>query len=179
MLIEDLIKNKYLITPSAYYLLEPHYKRDFTLAELIKFAKARGTFVIDSSIAEAFLAEKGLFSTGELTEQTPLEVSEEEPLGASREETLEEITKSAETPVSETVTASQPEEIPSSENVESAEAPGSISTGDVVESEVVMASSGEESVEPAKIVGKTSISTGATAESEQFPAPNPVEESIS
>ncbi len=179
MLIEDLIKNKYLITPSAYYLLEPHYKRDFTLAELIKFAKARGTFVIDSSTAEAFLAEKGLFSTGELTERTPLEVSEEEPLGASQEEIREEFAESDETPVSKTVVASRPEEIPSSENVESMKASGSISTGDVVESEVVTASSGEESVEPAEIVGETSISTGTTIESEQSPASNPVEEPIS
>ncbi|NJE04258.1 DNA-directed DNA polymerase II small subunit [Thermococcus sp. MV11] len=58
-LIEDLMTNRYLITPSAYYLLADGYKRDFTLAELIKFAKARGTFVIDSSIAREFLEMKG------------------------------------------------------------------------------------------------------------------------
>jgi len=179
MLIEDLIKNNYLITPSAYYLLEPHYKRDFTLAELIKFAKSRGTFVIDSSIAEAFLAEKGLFSTGELTEQTPLEVSEEEPLEAFQVEISEEIAESAETPVPETVTASQSEEIPSSEDVESSEAPGSISTGDVVGSEIPTASSEGESFEPAEIVGETSISTGTTLELEQSSASNLVEEPIS
>ncbi|WP_297535213.1 DNA-directed DNA polymerase II small subunit [Thermococcus sp.] len=179
MLIEDLIKNNYLITPSAYYLLEPHYKRDFTLAELIKFAKARGTFVIDSSIAEAFLVEKGLFSTGELTEQTSVEVSEEGPLEVSQEEIYEDFAESAETPVSETVMASQPEEIPSSENVESVEASGSISAGDVVESEVFTASSGEEGVEPAEIVGETSISTGTVPELEQSSTSNLVEEQIS
>jgi len=128
MLVEDLIRNNYLITPSAYYLLEPHYGKDFTLAELIKFAKSRGTFVIDSSIAEAFLAEKGLFSTGELTEQTP-----------------------------ETVTAPRSEGVPPSENG----GKSSISAGDVLESEVSMASLGEASP---GIVGETPISTGTASE---------------
>lgn len=59
-LIEDLMANNYLITPSAYYLLVDGYKKDFTLAELIKFAKARGTFVIDSTVAREFLMEKGM-----------------------------------------------------------------------------------------------------------------------
>ncbi|NJD98681.1 DNA-directed DNA polymerase II small subunit [Thermococcus sp. LS1] len=59
-LIEDLMANNYLITPSAYYLLVDGYKKDFTLAELIKFAKARGTFVIDATIAREFLMEKGM-----------------------------------------------------------------------------------------------------------------------
>ncbi len=63
MLVEDLMKNNYLITPAAYYLLEPYYKRDFTLAELIKFAKAKGSFVITSSIAQEFLESKGLIVT--------------------------------------------------------------------------------------------------------------------
>ncbi|NJE61873.1 DNA-directed DNA polymerase II small subunit [Thermococcus sp. 21S7] len=58
-LIEDLMSNNYLITPSAYYLLVDAYKRDFTLAELIKFAKSRGTFVIDSALAKDFLSRKG------------------------------------------------------------------------------------------------------------------------
>ncbi|NJE10951.1 DNA-directed DNA polymerase II small subunit [Thermococcus sp. MAR1] len=58
-LIEDLMTNNYLITPSAYYLLVDAYKRDFTLAELIKFAKAKGTFVIDSALAKEFLSQKG------------------------------------------------------------------------------------------------------------------------
>lgn len=55
MLVEDLLKNNYLITPSAYYLLADHYKKAFTLAELIKFAKNQGgTFVIDSNLAREF-----------------------------------------------------------------------------------------------------------------------------
>ncbi len=65
MLVEDLLKNNYLITPSAYYLLADHYKKAFTLAELIKFAKNQGgTFVIDSNLAREFLAEKGIISSG-------------------------------------------------------------------------------------------------------------------
>lgn len=64
MLVEDLLKNNYLITPSAYYLLADHYKKTFTLAELIKFAKNRGTFVVDSNLAREFLAEKGIISSG-------------------------------------------------------------------------------------------------------------------
>ena len=62
-LVEDLLANKYLITPPAYYLLADYYKEAFTLAELIKFAKSRGTFVIDSTIANDFLHEKGMFSS--------------------------------------------------------------------------------------------------------------------
>jgi len=99
MLVEDLMRNKYLITPSAYYLLEQYYKKDFSLAELIKFAKARGSFVITSSIAEEFLSSKGLItsappeasevpsetggletyiSTGNPVEKGPLESSNDE-----------------------------------------------------------------------------------------------------
>ena len=64
MLVEDLLKNNYLITPSAYYLLEPYYQKGFTLAELIKFAKSMRSFVITSTIAEEFLKVKGLISSG-------------------------------------------------------------------------------------------------------------------
>ncbi|ASJ01888.1 DNA polymerase II [Thermococcus profundus] len=81
MLVEDLIKNNYLITPPAYYLLEPHYRKDFTLAELIKFVKARGSFVVTSAIAEEFLASKGLVSTGNEAPslgETPPDVAEEQ-----------------------------------------------------------------------------------------------------
>lgn len=65
-LIDDLLANNYLITPSAYYLLADAYKREFTLAELIKFVRARGTFVVDSKLAKEFLSERGL---------TPMETS--------------------------------------------------------------------------------------------------------
>ncbi len=74
-LVEDLLTNRYLITPSAYYLLSDYYKKDFTLAELIKFAKARGAFVIDSSMAEEFLRKKGILSAG-----APVEGGVHEPL---------------------------------------------------------------------------------------------------
>ncbi len=103
MLVKDLMKNNYLITPSAYYLLEPHYQRDFTLAELIKFAKAKGSFVITSSIAQEFLEFKGLLKT--TADVDSVEVSEtgegessistgnggiEEPLGLSIPENASE-----------------------------------------------------------------------------------------
>lgn len=64
MLVEDLLKNNYLITPSAYYLLEPYYQKNFTLAELIKFTKSMGSFVITLTVAEEFLRFKGLISSG-------------------------------------------------------------------------------------------------------------------
>ena len=61
-LVRGLISNNYLITPPAYFLLSEHYNKDFALPELIKFAKARGTFVIDQIIAEEFLKSKGILS---------------------------------------------------------------------------------------------------------------------
>ncbi len=55
-MVEDLINNRYLITPSAYYLLEGPYERgDFNLVDLIKFAKSKDAFVITPDIAEEFL----------------------------------------------------------------------------------------------------------------------------
>ena len=87
-LVEDLLANKYLITPPAYYLLADYYKEAFTLAELIKFAKSRGTFVIDSTIANDFLHEKGMFSS-------PLEAPPEK---TAMESGLSEEVKSSETP---------------------------------------------------------------------------------
>jgi DNA polymerase II small subunit len=77
-LVEDLLSNKYLITPSAYYLLSDSYKKDFTLAELIKFARARDTFVIDSALAEEFLREKGLLSVEVPVEESTVETEEPE-----------------------------------------------------------------------------------------------------
>lgn len=61
-LVRGLISNNYLITPPAYFLLSEHYNKDFALPELIKFAKARGTFVIDQITAEEFLKSKGIIS---------------------------------------------------------------------------------------------------------------------
>ncbi|WP_457752305.1 DNA-directed DNA polymerase II small subunit [Thermococcus sp.] len=59
-LIEELMKNNYLITPSAFYLLNEYYDGNFNLGQLIKFAKSKGTFIIDSQIAEDFLSSLGL-----------------------------------------------------------------------------------------------------------------------
>ncbi|WP_456365209.1 DNA-directed DNA polymerase II small subunit [Thermococcus sp.] len=64
MLVEDLMKNNYLITAPAYHLLQPHYGKEFNLPELIKFVKAKGKFVIDLETAEEFLRNKGLLSIG-------------------------------------------------------------------------------------------------------------------
>ena len=56
-IIEDLLSNLYLITPSAYYLLsDPYDRNEFTLVDLIKFAKSKGTFIITPEIAEEFLS---------------------------------------------------------------------------------------------------------------------------
>ncbi len=63
-LIRDLMMNKYLITSSAYFILQDRYRKDFALSELIKFAKTRGTFVIDKALAEEFLASKGIAAAG-------------------------------------------------------------------------------------------------------------------
>ncbi|ASJ11382.1 DNA-directed DNA polymerase II small subunit [Thermococcus thioreducens] len=119
-LIEDLMANNYLITPSAYYLLVDAYKRDFTLAELIKFAKAKGTFMIDSALAKEFLSQKGVSPMESPTESpsqggpsleeyilpdsTPsVEISEESPSSSksaesasSRAETAEKVLSSGE-----------------------------------------------------------------------------------
>lgn len=59
-LIEDLLGNNYLITPSAFFLLREHYPEKFTLAQLIKFVKSKGAFVVDLEIAEEFLSTLGL-----------------------------------------------------------------------------------------------------------------------
>lgn len=99
MLVEDLLKSGYLITPPAYYLLEPHYKKDFTLAELIKFTKSAGSFIVTSRVAEEFLRSKGLVSTG--TEESASievaadEVAEGEPPTPSRQVDLDTVQESS------------------------------------------------------------------------------------
>nr|2KXE_A Chain A, DNA polymerase II small subunit [Pyrococcus horikoshii] len=58
--VKGLMKNGYLITPSAYYLLVGHFNEGkFSLIELIKFAKSRETFIIDDEIANEFLKSIG------------------------------------------------------------------------------------------------------------------------
>ena len=77
-LVEDLLKNNYLITPTAYYELAPHYEGDaFSLAELIKFAKGEfDTFIIDEKVVSAFLKSKGLGVPLEKELQPPEEPQE-------------------------------------------------------------------------------------------------------
>ncbi|MDN5320377.1 MAG: polymerase small subunit [Thermococcaceae archaeon] len=109
--VRGLMSNNYLITPPAYFLLSEHYNRDFTLPELIKFAKARGTFIIDEIIAEEFLESKGIiirpkhlekFMTSKKPEEQyskeseegqTLEISEAEEAPASAIEVAEEVTE--------------------------------------------------------------------------------------
>jgi DNA polymerase II small subunit len=109
--VRGLMSNNYLITPPAYFLLSEHYNRDFTLPELIKFAKARGTFIIDDIIAEEFLESKGIiirpkhlekFMTSKKPEEQyskeseegqTLEISEAEEAPASAIEVAEEVTE--------------------------------------------------------------------------------------
>ncbi|WP_297469030.1 DNA-directed DNA polymerase II small subunit [Thermococcus sp.] len=167
MLIEDLIKNKYLITPSAYYLLEPHYKKDFTLAELIKFAKARGTFVVDSSLAEEFLVEKGIVPTGEPVEPVSDGLETEGPLEGSLSEISGEIGETPETSVSGPVFTGKPSEPEPLGTVESGEESSSISTGDVSEFESSVPVSAENSDELPESPDETSVSTGTGVDLEQ------------
>jgi len=70
-LIEELMKNNYLITPSAFYILNEYYGEGFNLGQLIKFAKSRETFIIDSTIAEEFLSSMGLLVKLPLEDSTP------------------------------------------------------------------------------------------------------------
>ena len=179
MLIEDLIKNNYLITPSAYYLLEPHYKKGFALAELIKFAKARGTFVIDSSIAEAFLLEKGLVSTGALGAG-----GGEKPLREAYKDALTDriAGEMAQKDENGPLTIEYPESTPgtslsSSPDVEAGES--SISTGDAVESEPLVGFIPEISDENSGSADKTLISTGTHSKSKQSEVSTPAREVFS
>ncbi|AHF81206.1 DNA-directed DNA polymerase II small subunit [Thermococcus paralvinellae] len=90
-LIRDLLSNRYLITPSAYFILSEYYKKNFTLAELVKFARAKNTFVIDEKLAKEFLEFKGLSS--------PLENFTKYIPKAPVENKAEPITATAEVPM--------------------------------------------------------------------------------
>ncbi|ASJ08163.1 DNA polymerase II [Thermococcus siculi] len=174
-LVEDLLSNKYLITPSAYYLLSDSYKKDFTLAELIKFAKARGTFVIDSALAEEFLRERGLLSVEVPVEEGARETAESEA------EFSEEISPEGE--MSSDVSEIGEFDAVSSDTVENATMVASsetvgdtyISTGTPGKSVPQTVSSDEsEQEEPEFSEGKSFISTG-TVEPKAAPEPSPVE----
>jgi len=100
--VRGLMSNNYLITPPAYFLLSEHYNRDFTLPELIKFAKARGTFIIDEIIAEEFLESKGVIIRPKHLEKFMTSKKPEEQYSKESEEgqTLElpEAEETSETP---------------------------------------------------------------------------------
>ncbi|WP_010479399.1 DNA-directed DNA polymerase II small subunit [Thermococcus zilligii] len=155
MLVEDLVKNGYLITPPAYYLLEPHYKKDFTLAELIKFVKSAGTFLIDLTLAEEFLREKGLVSGGVAGEIE----NGESPVGEETEEFTP--TSSADIPSSSSDGVLQ-----ASESFSNEDSPGEVgsyvSTGEPPQSGASGASS--EVLEPYEDLnygGESFVSTGS------------------
>jgi len=166
MLVEDLLKNNYLITSSAYYLLKDHYKKDFTLAELIKFTKARGTFVIDSSVAEGFLREKGIVSSGVGSETTPNSKSPESLKIPLAREQAEEISESVEISALDVGsiknaddTGSQPERLTTPRQAY-------VSTGtSVIESFSQLNPSESETSTPID-TGKGSVSTGTTPDLE-------------
>lgn len=169
-LIEDLLANNYLITPSAYYLLESGYKREFTLTELIKFAKANGTFIIDSSVAKEFLSKKGI-----LPMETPLEVGgQREPqLEFEKSADMAPSTKSAEEiPVyaEGSVSLSESSESVREQDFLDSSTGGYISTGTTPEKKeetsVISSSRGEEGV---SVGGESFISTGTSSEAEPSP----------
>ncbi len=178
-LVEDLLANKYLITPPAYYLLADYYKEAFTLAELIKFAKSRGTFVIDSTIANDFLREKGIFSS-------PLEAPPEK---VTLEPGPSEEVKSSETPSpaensSEMVDLSEMSDhgaVPA-ENVAETPVPESqsqtfISTGEPSEMAVESASPRESKPEKSTFSeGKSFVSTGTPSVEEDREVSTSMEE---
>ncbi|WP_297500168.1 DNA-directed DNA polymerase II small subunit [Thermococcus sp.] len=165
MLVDDLLKNGYLITPSAYYLLADHYGREFGLAELIKFAKSRGTFVVDSALAEDFLRSLGLVSSGVPEEAAPVSTEGNETLEGylGQRDSLE--APSGEKPSGG---VEKPEISPVvSEPLSKESAPGktSVSTGTPPEekpSEVSTAEGGEP--EPVNVEGHSSVSTGISLE---------------
>jgi len=121
-LVRGLMSNNYLITPPAYFLLSEHYNKDFTLPELIKFAKAKGTFIIDEIIAEEFLEAKGIitkpkhlekFMTGKKPEeQSPEEFEEGQTLEISEAEEAPAFVSEA---VSEVIEEAEKLEIPESQ----------------------------------------------------------------
>ena len=160
MLVEDLIKNNYLITPSAYYLLEPHYRKDFTLAELIKFAKSRGTFVIDSPLAEEFLMEKGIISGGEVLNQQSLYPTQEPNEISSSGEISEDSGETAQSQVFNTYSPEFSDETGSKSQVSSPETGSSVSTGNSAKSEILVNHQVEISNETAALLQPSSISTG-------------------
>lgn len=59
--VKSLLKANYLITPSAYYLLREYYEKgEFSIVELVKFARSRESYIITDALATEFLKVKGL-----------------------------------------------------------------------------------------------------------------------
>ncbi len=160
-LIRDLMMNKYLITPSAYFLLQDRYKKEFMLSELIKFAKARGTFVIDNALAEEFLKSKGLITTKPLIVET---IEKSTGVQSTPRETYGG-TQTNSTASSKTALENLPLPLGSEESA--SESPASreesyISTGTISKKMSLSLSSEEtEAVESLATKGQSFISTGA------------------
>ncbi|ASJ10653.1 DNA polymerase II [Thermococcus sp. P6] len=176
-LIEDLMANNYLITPSAYYLLTDSYGKDFTLAELIKFAKARGTFVIDHPLAKDFLAERGLLPV-EVPSGGGPSLDEYLPRNqAPPEEVREEGPGSDDSDLYVAASEEQNVELPSPENT----LEGSISTGTPPEnSQKTPENSQLEEFKEGSSGGESYISTGTPGDDVQtgtVAAPGPELES--
>ncbi|MBO8175250.1 MAG: DNA-directed DNA polymerase II small subunit [Thermococcus sp.] len=184
-LVRDLLSNRYLITPPAYFILSEHYKKNFTLAELVKFARAKNTFVIDEKLAKEFLESKGLLPPLENftkyvqkapveTKAKPITAATEVPMEISTPEGSEEIsiqrTTSGETTLelAET-TGIQPQTAVQAKITTEAQEMSSgegtfISTGEPIEnvvSETISEEIAEE--EPTIEGGESFISTGTGA----------------
>ncbi|USS41493.1 DNA-directed DNA polymerase II small subunit [Thermococcus aggregans] len=107
--VRGLMSNNYLITPPAYFLLSEHYNKDFALPELIKFAKAKGTFIIDETLAEEFLESKGILIKPKhlekfiMDKKTEEKTAEEQTLEIPETTEVEETPTSVSTPVSEAI----------------------------------------------------------------------------
>ena len=174
-LVEDLLANRYLITPSAYYLLSDHYRKDFTLAELIKFAKAMGTFVIDSSIAEEFLRERGV-----LLPEVPVEEGIHKPGDSGDEFSKELSSKGEESTYTPSIDVSAPVsldvgETPALEPQLKSDDRTSISTGTTRESSSVVAFSGSLKEKTSGFSGGESFVSTGVAEIETSSEGSPIE----
>ncbi len=178
-LVEDLMSNRYLITPAAYYLLEGHYRKDFTLAELVKFAKTRGKFVVDAVVAREFLEEKGVLPRG-----TPLEKFVSSiPGGADENRSLS--SDSEESTVEQPLSAVTPEgssEQDDTGNLVAAPSEGSgtyISTGIPLKSGEEPPHTDQSEAESGGFTGgKSYVSTGTPEAESVEDAPEPIHEPL-
>ncbi|AEH25284.1 DNA-directed DNA polymerase II small subunit [Pyrococcus yayanosii] len=155
--VRALMANRYLITPPAYFLLVGHYGKSFTLAELVKFAKSKGTFIIDEGIAREFLAWKGL-----PMEVGPSEVDKEEST-PEPESTVEKVGVAEE--AGNDVISMEPAEIQQDISASSSASQTSISTGESLQEEEFNGLSVHEEAMNGEISeGESFVSTGTDAE---------------